>query len=435
VLLGLDGALPTAHVDGDPDEATVVAATAYLRDELAFPAPIVETHPQSEGVPDGEPIPTLVLTEPAPIGWAPPSGHVFGAPSAVDASLPASLVPRATELLAEIASGSPPPELRPRWARPGWHARASAWMTAALEAAGQPLLEPPLPFYLRGISALLRGRTARGDVFLKAVFPLFHPEPVVTRLLAGRFPMSVPRVHAIEAHEGWLIVADVAAPLVGDLAAGEKATALAAGARAIVATQRSLEGDLNAFVAAGCPIRPMADLAAALDAAIGPDGVAHVEGSVSDDRRARAVAATRAAVERVAALGFPTSIVHGDFHPGNAALVGDRAVIIDWSDAAIGNPAVDLVTWLSWSKDEPDDRAAAADAWIEAWAGSTDPVAVRAALDDILVVGAAYQVVSYDGIVRALEPLTRYTMAGGARHFLEQLEARAGIARAEPASR
>ena len=37
------------------------------------------------------------------------------------------------------------------------------------------------------------------------------------------------------------------------------------------------------------------------------------------------------------------SLVHGDFHSGNAALVDDRIVIIDWSDAAIGNPLVDLV--------------------------------------------------------------------------------------------
>ena len=42
-----------------------------------------------------------------------------------------------------------------------------------------------------------------------------------------------------------------------------------------------------------------------------------------------------------------------------------------------------------------------------AWAGPTDPAAIQSALDDILIDGAACQVVSYDGIVRALEPATR----------------------------
>ena len=36
--------------------------------------------------------------------------------------------------------------------------------------------------------------------------------------------------------------------------------------------------------------------------------------------------------------------------------------------------------------------------------------------------GAAYQIVSYDGIRRNLEPATRYTMTGGGDHFLKELE-------------
>jgi Ser/Thr protein kinase RdoA (MazF antagonist) len=163
---------------------------------------------------------------------------------------------------------------------------------------------------------------------------------------------------------------------------------------------------------------------ALLDAAIGPDGIALGAETLAPERRDRAVAATLTAVERVAGLGFPTTLAHGDFHPGNVMLVGDRAVIIDWSDAAIGNPLVDLITWLSWSKDEPDQEQVATDAWIGAWADGTgiDAAAVRDAIDDILLIGAAYQVISYDGILAALEPATRYTLADGATGFLERLE-------------
>ncbi len=427
LLVATGGTLPRGLVDGDEDEATVVAATAHLRASWRFEMPILETHPKSEGIPDGEPIPTLVMTEPAPAGWAPPEGLTF-VPIPPDVApilgaLPPSIQPRAEELMAELRTGAEPPALRPRWARRGWHVRASTWMAEALASAGRPLLGPPSPFYLRGISALLRGSTAAGDVFLKAVFPPFHPEPLVTRLLAGRFRSSVPRVLAIHAEEGWLILEDVAAPWIGDLSAEPKVAGLVAGAQAIVALQRALEGDLNSFVAAGCPTRPIADLAAALDAALGPDGVALAEGALSDERRAGAVSATRNAAARVAALGFPTTLVHGDFHPGNVALVDGRAVIIDWSDAAIGNPVVDLVTWLAWSRDHPDEQRIATDAWIDAWAVVVDREAIRLALDAILIVGAAYQVVSYDGILRALEPATQYTMADGAMHFLGQLEA------------
>jgi hypothetical protein len=423
VLLDGDGRLPRAAVDGDPDEATVVAASAFLRDQWAFGRPILETHPRADGLPDGDPIPTLVTTEPSAAEWRPPAGLAFGPIPDALGDLPPVLVPRAIELLAELRTDAPPPELRPRWARRGWHDRAAAWMADATAQAGWPLLEPPEPFYLRGISALLRGRTARGDIFLKAVFPPFHFEPAVTRLLAERFPAAVPRVVATEDDEGWLLMTDVAAPLIGEMPAAERLAGLAIGAGALVRLQRDLGEDIDAFVAAGAPRRPVAGLAEAFHKAIGPDGIA-IDGAITDERRGRAVDGVCAAVERCAGLGFPTTLVHGDFHPGNVTLVGDDAVIIDWSDAAVGSPIIDLITWLAWSRDNPTEQAAAIDGWIAAWAGPTDPIAIRERVDDLLLIGGAYQVVSYGGILAALEPATRYTMADAALHYLERMEER-----------
>lgn len=348
VLLRPDGGLPAVAADGDDDEAAIVAVDLVLRTDLAFRAPVLETHPRRAGIPDGDPIPTLVTTEPAPAGWTPPVGLEFGPIPDALGGIPEILVVRAAELLDELRTGSAPPALRPRWARPGWNARASGWMIAACAAAGRPLLDEPRPFFLRGISALLRGPTAGGDVFLKAVFPPFHAQPVITRFLFDRFPSAVPRVIAIEPDEGWLLVDDLAAPWVEGLPAEQKAAGLATGARAIVGIQRGITpADIEALVAAGSPRRPLADLADAFEAAVGPDGLAIVDKVVDARRRDRAVAATRTAVERVVDLGFPTTLVHGDFHAGNAALVDGRVVIIDWSDAAIGDPLVDLVTWLA----------------------------------------------------------------------------------------
>lgn len=429
LLVAADGRLPAHEIVGDEDEAAIVGVTAFLHGEWSFRVPVLETHPRWEGVPDEAPIPVLVTTEPAAADWIPPDGLAFRPIPATPAALPAALAPRAIELLTELRTGAAPPSLRPRWSRRGWHVRASRWMTEAMKTAGRPLVEEPQPFYLRGISALLRGTTATGDVFLKAVFPPFHPEPVVGRLLAERFPKLVPSVVAIEEDEGWLIVDDVAAPWVADLPPEAKRVGLGAGARALVEVQAALVGDLDSFVAAGCPVRPLGDLAVAVHAALEPDGVADPEGTISSERRERAVAATRDAVARIATLEFPTTLVHGDFHAGNAALIDDRAVIIDWSDSAISNPAVDLATWLAWSRKEPEEQRVAIDAWVAAWSGTgaVESAAVHAAIDAILVVGAAYQVASYDGILKALEPETRYTMTGGARQHLEELETRAHL--------
>ena len=353
VLLTAAGALPSVAIEGDADEAAVIAIDRILRADLRFEAAVLETHPRSPEADDG-PMPTLATTEAAPVDWRPPAGLAFGTIPAEPLDLPPVLLPRAREWFTELRTGAPPPPLRPRWARPGWNARASSWMRSAAAAAGRPLTGDPRPFFLRGISALLRAPTDGPDLFLKAVFPPFHAEPVVTRLLAEHVPETVPRVVAIEAEEGWLLVEDLAAPWVDDLSADRKPHGLRLGVRALVGLQQTLAaGDLSAFAAAGCPVRGLDGIAEGFDAALGPDGVGFVDGELSPARRVRAITAVRGSIGRVADLGFPATIVHGDFHSGNAALVGDRVVIIDWSDAAIGNPLIDLVTWLGWAADRP----------------------------------------------------------------------------------
>jgi hypothetical protein len=426
ILLDADGGLPTVQVEASETEAAVVAAAAFLRDGWDLGAPVLETHPKWKDVAEGEPIPTLVLTEPARAEWTPPADLAFAPVPTTSGDLPWPIRPRADELLAELRGNTPPPELRPRWMRRGWFERASAWMRAATTDAGRPLTGDPQPFFLRGISALLRAPTAGPDLFLKAVFPPFHAEPVLTRLLAERFPEAIPTVVAIEADEGWLIVEDIGSAWVGDVPEAERPAALGHGAQALVAIQRAFAPDavaIRTLLDAGAPHRPLADLVASVTAAIGPDGFGVGDGGIEPDRARRVADAVAAAAARVEAVGLPESVVHGDFHSGNAALVGDRIVIIDWSDAAISNPAIDLVTWIAWSADRRTEVDATTDAWVDAWSGAVDGDALRAVIDDVLIVGAAYQIVSYDGIRRNLEPATRYTMTGGGDHFLKTLEA------------
>jgi hypothetical protein len=426
ILLDPRGGLPTVEVEGTESEAAVIAVVAFLEDAWGLRVPVLETHPKWKEVAEGAPIPTLVLTEPVRAEWTPPAGFAFAPVPATPSAIPLPIRARADQLLAEIRENTPSPELRPRWMRRGWFDRASTWMRTAATDAGRPLSGDPRPFFLRGISALLRAPTDGPDLFLKAVFPPFHAEPVLTRLLAERFPEAVPGVVAIEPEEGWLIVEDIGSAWVGDVPEANRPAALARGATALVTIQRAFApeaGAIRTLLDAGAPHRPLNDLVASVAAAIGPAGFGVGDGGILPERAEQVLEALVTAVARVEAVGFPESVVHGDFHSGNAALVDDRIVIIDWSDAAIANPAIDLVTWIAWSGDRPIEIDAATDAWIDAWSEAVDRDALRAVIDDVLIVGAAYQIVSYDGIRRNLEPATRYTMTGGGDHFLKTLEA------------
>ena len=414
VLLDDAGRLPAAAVERDEDDAAIVPVDAFLRERWDFDEPVLEVHPRWAGVPEGEPIPTLVTTESAPATWRPPPGFAFGPmPGDVD-DLVDSIRPRAVELLGELRTGAQPPELRPRWARPGWRRRASDWMRAAAAGAGRPLTGEPRPFFLRGISALLIAPTAGGDVFLKAVFPIFHAEPVITKLLADRLPRDVPRVLAIEPDEGWLAGRGHRLALDREPAGGRPAGG---------AGGRGADPDRDPADDRGPAGRPRGP---ARGRGTGPEpgrdprrvrrrdrptaGPDRAVGPLADGVRADAVARVDAAVARLAELPFPVSLVHGDFHSENAALVDDRIVVIDWSDAAVGSPLVDLShgspgAATARGRDRRGDRRLGR----RLVAGRARRRRSARGLDDILVAGAAYQVISYDAIVRASSrrPATR----------------------------
>jgi len=332
--------------------------------------------------------------------------------------VPDLLAPRAATILDELRGGrsAPPPVLRPRWALPGWFERASGWMSDRLVEVGRPATGPVEQVYIRGISSLLRVTTASGAAFMKASFPLFHHEALVARLLHERMPHLTPEVLAIEPDKGWLLMVDFGERVVRDAADDGLRRA---GIRALVDIAGSFVGRTDELASVGCPRRPLAripdDLAVALADPVGSECVTEKRGPVL-------LEGVAAAVERLLEVDSPETLIHGDFHEGNVAVTGDGVLVFDWSDTAIGSPLVDAATWLS-EIDAPDSRQAAREAFLDAWSAWMDPAAADDRWDDVLIAGAAYQVISYVGILRELEPATRYTVADGFDDYLRRLDA------------
>lgn len=83
-----------------------------------------------------------------------------------------------------------------------------------------------------------------------------------------------------------------------------------------------------------------------------------------NDRLAAAIDATdlptsNRAAAKDALLGLPDAdnVLHGDFHPLNVMVDGDRLTVIDWVDASRGSPAADVArtSWLLAPVSIPDD--------------------------------------------------------------------------------
>jgi aminoglycoside phosphotransferase (APT) family kinase protein len=266
---------------------------------------------------------------------------------------PPALQPRVAQWLAE-QRGSPVDPRRPVWARPGWHARAEAWV-------GRPLS----PHRVWPLAAVLQ---SDGE-FFKAVFPLFHHEPAVTRALAERSPGDVPDVVRTDEPEGWLLTRDVRGSEADDRAL-----------ETLERIQHAWRNRADELLALGAPNRRLHVLerqVARLVADIAPEYADHV---LSLERACR----------ELGRGGEPETIVHGDFHRGNALIAEDgRAVILDWSDACIGHPSFDRHLFRS-----------------EHETAETIPASL-------------HQAVSYREILARMEPDDRWRFATAPRHFLD----------------
>jgi Ser/Thr protein kinase RdoA (MazF antagonist) len=124
------------------------------------------------------------------------------------------------------------------------------------------------------------------------------------------------------------------------------------------------------------------------------------------ETRAALSASERAALDRltaelprrldaVAECGLPTTLVHGDLHPGNWRRHGDQLTLLDWGDVGVGTPVLDVRAFVE-RLDGPALRARVRDRWADAWrrrVPGSDPARAVALVAPVaqLAAAAAYQ--------------------------------------------
>jgi hypothetical protein len=406
--------LPVVVPELEPGDTVVTGLQRHLRRAWGADPIFLETHLPPPPTPDDGYVGLAVLDVP-PTDWAPPPGLDWGRG---EPAIPERIRARARVWMDEWRAGAEPSRLRPRWSRPGWHARASAWIADQLEDARH---EPPAGIEMRrlwGISVLMRAATGGGDVWFKSVFPHFHHEPAVTALLAQLRPWQIPPVIATHTEEGWLLMDAAGSPLRDDSSADvdviESISVLAD-------LQASTRNTLTRFESLGCPRRPLRDLVPALRRAV-DESEALGGHRISPERAAKVIRWVADRASWLDGLGFPDILVHGDFHPGNVLRDAGRLRIIDWSDAAIAHPVMEIAPWFGEVR--PEIRPAGWTAWLDAFARLGNVAELRDRESDAFALACAYQVVSYAGILRGLEPANRYQVADGFRGYWQDLDAR-----------
>jgi hypothetical protein len=82
---------------------------------------------------------------------------------------------------------------------------------------------------------------------------------------------------------------------------------------------------------------------------------------------------------------------------------------------------MDAAAWL-WEAPTEEALATRWEAWVDAWAPRVPARLLRPRRDPVLGVGAAHQLLSLDGILRAMEPELRHSLAWSASAYVAVLD-------------
>jgi hypothetical protein len=292
---------------------------------------------------------------------------------------------------------------RPQWYRAGWDERADAYIDQVLAATGRRRSDDSRQVKHWSLSAVLRAPAEGGDVFLKSVLPAYAHEPAVTSWLAGQGCGPFAAITATDMTSGWW--------LADDFGGTDGQTAPPADQERIMTQlcriQVAMLDRTETLVGLGCRLLDNTDLAAAIPDLLGrddlwaaPKELRNLYRALDADEATRLRALgpyLRRCCAELDAASIPQTLLHGDFHPGNAVLREDGVLLHDWSFAMISNPLFDLAS--GFYDAAPARAAAALDAYLAGWSGVLDPATMRRAWRYAGPLSAFMELVKFVGLV------------------------------------
>ncbi|AZN38346.1 phosphotransferase [Paenibacillus albus] len=303
--------------------------------------------------------------------------------------------------LAEATSASVPAFRQP-WERTGWYAKTMSWILSSLQTLDIQLTEPPEQLKWWSLSCVLRLTTTQGTVYFKtnAKQPLFAQEPIFLTYMADVFPDRVPTILASEPAEGWMLVADAGERLSRDSAENKIQLLHTFGNMQLEMIART-----NELIELGCADRQPLHLLP-LVAPLLEDQVVVSEFAPEELEELRRYTPTILDMcQQISTYAVPPTLVHGDLHTGNAVICDGTITLIDWTDASVAHPFMDM--FIIFDEKDLTLHTQLRDAYLELWI-DFEPMPRLLALWSLCeVVHAIYHAVSYQSILQHTEVRSR----------------------------
>ncbi len=276
---------------------------------------------------------------------------------------------------AEAESGNIPTWRLP-WARNGWFASASTWITQQLHHLGIVHTGPIEQVAVRMWSSILRIPTSAGDIYFKAAAPAFAFEPLLTQVLSARLPTHSPRVLAVECERYWMLMENAGKTLRAVIEAEENTDRFANMLPQFAQFQIETAHMLEELLVTGCPDRRLDKIPALFEEAIGDIpalliGKEHGMSAAEYEKLRDFAPQVRGMCGKLASYNIPATLHHDDFHPGNILVRGEDIIFFDWAESAIAHPFYSMTIVIRYAKYvyEYDENALnhLRDIYLQAW--------------------------------------------------------------------
>ncbi|MFI6423583.1 phosphotransferase [Promicromonospora sp. NPDC050880] len=221
-----------------------------------------------------------------------------------------------------------------------WHAEARAWLTDMVAGLGYEVTSVAQP-RVRPWSTQLVVETTGGRLWFKAGCAAMRFEPGLLSLLARVVPQEVDAPVAVVQERGWMLTADRGTTLADthEPRPDDWASVLRTWAR----LQRAVADRGDEMRDTGLPDRSPQGTVDRFDAMLDrlttlpPGHPARLADEVAKDLHDARPIVERAA-HTLAAGPFPTTLQHGDLHPGNVFAVDGTLRVFDFGDAQWAHP-------------------------------------------------------------------------------------------------
>ena len=263
------------------------------------------------------------------------------------------------------------------WEWPGaWGCEAREWVLGHVESLYSAEKVTLTPVRSWSISSVVRAdvesEVGSERLYFKASPTFFSREIALTDVVAERFPGISPKLVAMDAERGWMVMEDL-----GDLTLGaaDSVDLWCDAMRALARVQIGFADDARVLEGMGLELRSTSVIPGTLrEWSQDPVGLGLGYEAERTEKALRRLSPYFGLVDDLCALvdsaGLPRTLAHGDLDSGNIFVRNGVPVIMDWSDSSISNPLFDAVlipqvsrnpdlavTYLEeWTEFAPSDR-------------------------------------------------------------------------------